>query len=150
MSDKCFICLSNTRTRSCTQCNIKCHRKCWETYVNEYSKTVKPKCPQCKIVLEQKKIMTRSVKRSMDKRLSNKEIVTKVKKLLKKSESINDSHKRQVVAREIFLFLLDNMYFIEENDSFRGVVKEKLIELSVSKWDYAKDMYMTMFGEQIR
>lgn len=153
MSTPCFLCLSNTRNRVCHQCRLKGHRKCWKKYVERSSEiemntgSSQVTCPQCKIHIRKRGgVTTRSMAMKSDKKI----IVSKIKKLLEQVDRSNGRVNKERYAREIFNYLLKNKWFLKTHYILEKAVRNKLIEFQTKDhWDYAGDMYMKMFGEQI-
>ncbi len=145
MSDLCFICLSNTRIGACTQCKLKCHRKCWKEYTDSIGKhvTSRVRCPQCKIIIKRTYIITRSVKKHM---IFNK----RIKSLLVDCDKAKEMPSKKQVIRKIFSYLLDNMNYVNNNTSFKNTIKQKLVEFyTLNDWKYANDVHIQMFGTPV-
>jgi hypothetical protein len=146
MSDLCFLCLSNTRINACTQCNLKCHRKCWKEYKKECETSLGIKCPQCKIVIKHTGVTTRLMK----KKSSVENIVVTIKNYLNECENtIGIDNKKRIII-QIFSLLLKNMEFVNKHPVFSQTLSDKLHELYKNNdWDYANIVHIQMFGEQI-
>jgi len=151
MTDKCFLCLSNTRLKMCHQCNLVAHRKCWKQYIDNKNKDLIYKscveCPQCKVSITFGHKMTT---RSMSGFKKTRHVADTIKLFIHKIQRTNGSQNLKLIHIQMFEFMLENMFFIHSHPRFELTVKNKLIEYStVDNWDYAGYVYEKMFGEPI-
>ena len=149
--DSCFICLENTNIKPCSHCNLRAHRTCWRDYISMSYKTKfeNVSCPICSRNIEQKRHMTRSVTRAEQQR-STLEIVRHIKGLITLSSNTIGCHNKMEIARELFEYMSNNMKFLHKYPDFDKTVRNKMIEfVNINKWNYPKNMYMKMFGEEI-
>lgn len=146
MSDSCFLCLINTRIKQCPQCNLRAHYKCWKKYT-DHSGTDCTKCPQCSMRIKKRRPMTREHSAF----LANKETIVKhIKSLLTLCATAVNRQQKTEYAIELFDYLLGNMVFVREYETFEKTVRDKLIQLhKLENWEPANDYYFRMFGEII-
>ena len=139
MSDACFLCPTNTKIKQCVRCNLRSHHKCWKKYLDS------AKCPQCSA-----KVRTKPVTRLRTRMTEKKEIVTHVKNLLTKLELTFGRPQKEIVATEIFDYLLLHINFVYTNKKFEVTVRQKLKEMYFEDhWEPGKDFYFRMFKTSI-
>ena len=74
----------------------------------------------------------------------------KVGKFINEIKRLKTPYQKRKRTRKLFTYLLKNIEIIHNNPEFDIVVKNKLIEFYVNdNWNYARNMYKKMFGEQI-
>jgi hypothetical protein len=147
MTDSCFLCLMNTKTKQCTRCNLHVHYKCWKKYLNSFEFNETKKCPQCK---EKVRDMPKTRARTHARRryLKQKDTFTNhILSQLSKCERVYGRLEKEKILTEIFDYLLDNMDYLLQHKKLNLVVRGKLKELYFqNKWYYAKDIYFRMYG----
>jgi hypothetical protein len=148
MSDKCFICLKNTRISHCDTCSIKCHNVCWSNYVKYRSELI-VYCPQCNTTARGKPL-TRSRTALLRELYILKEIPSTIQNFINKCANTSSSENKRLIVTDLFEYLLKNMFFVRKYTHFEKCVRKKLIEFqTIEEWNYAGEMYQRMFGEQI-
>ena len=140
MSDQCFVCLSNTRIKKCSQCNLRSHYKCWAEYL-KHSKTVDIRCPQCSIIIDH-----RVVTRSFDKK---QEFDSTVRYYLRRvSNTIGIPIRQKEIIKEMYKFMYKNFKFVDKDLELQ--MRIKLVELYINNnWKDAENIYMETFGTSI-
>ena len=155
MSDNCFLCLNISRTRRCSQCLLKARRKCWEQYIRHwrhsnsyhpYSRGGGIICPQCKKNSKNRRYNTRLHATETNKT----RCINTIKNFLNDVDTANGKENKKRIAKELFEYLYQNMWFVRNHRKFERTVRDKLVEFSVHEnWAFATEMYMKMFGETI-
>lgn len=155
MTDKCFLCLNISRTRRCSRCLLKAHRKCWNQYVRSskgsnsyhpYSRGDGIICPQCKQNSKNKRYKTRGYSAETNKT----RCINTIKNYLNDVEIAIGSENKKRIAKDLFEYLYKNMWFVRAHEKFEKSVRDKLVEISVHEnWAFAKEMHLKMFGERI-
>ena len=148
MSDKCFLCLNNCRTRRCAKCKVKAHRDCWTKYKKStrYYPYKANQCPQCRSNIKTKRYNTRL------NALSKKRVdcMYTVKDLLERVDRACGREQKMYSTKQLFEYLYQNMWFINRHKNFRKSVRNKLVELAtIERWEYAEKMHLLMFGEPV-
>lgn len=145
MSDTCFLCLTNTRIKQCVRCNLRSHHKCWKKYLDSVNIEETAKCPQCSA-----KVRTKPVTRLRTRMTEKKEIIAHVKNLLTKLDLTFGRLQKEIVATEIFDYLLLHINFVYTNKKFEVTVRQKLKEMYFEDhWEPGKDFYFRMFKTSI-
>lgn len=137
MSDNCFLCLNISRTRRCTQCKVKAHKSCWEEYtmVDETQR-----CPQCRATTKRKVYNTRL----------RENTIRVIRHFLTSIENRVGREQRCDVAKQLFEYLYQNIWFLDNNRLFRNIVKSKLVYLAIDEnWEYAKTAHERFFGQTL-
>lgn len=152
MSEPCRVCCKNTRVYVCSTCKVKVHYQCWSKYIIDKSYKEKTavsqiKCPQCGDRIQKHPMVTRSKAREA---LNRGRTISTIRHLLDKCGYSNGSDMCKKNAKNLFEYLLTKKEFVLSEGKFHHSVKTKLIQLyHLDKWEYARYMYMQMFGEEI-
>ena len=118
MTDKCFLCLNESRTRQCRHCTLKAHKRCWKTLM-AHGET---RCPMCRTPLSHP---ARATRRSQHPN----HVVQTIKDYLTTIEETSDRQRKRGVCNDLFQYLVDNRWFLEERPRLLAVAKTKLSEL---------------------
>jgi len=118
--DKCFICLEYTKKSICpvSKCNIKCHSKCYNEYVNTLGKF--DKCPKCKGVVKKYNL------RTTFKKCNKEQCVNIIRRYLNEINETPSKQQKVELCKNMFEFLYINVWFLDSQGNFKNVVKKKL------------------------
>jgi hypothetical protein len=158
MSEKCFLCLSNTSNKICTKCKCYSHPRCWGKYLQNttsvttiiypnHCSIMTPysiKCPCCRSEISNVKSLTRS-----DTKLGRKQFfLMNVRNMLFYMDTIEDFNEKLKVAKDIFNMILDNKQMIKDI-GLTNFIKDRLKFLYTEGWDLSNIFYLRIFGEQL-
>ena len=139
MTDNCFLCLKPALYLKCPGqiCKMKAHKKCWNEYCNQSINNI---CPVCRCFPKSKTYTTRS----------KTEYINEIKNYFILINTTPFIYDKKEIAKKMFNFMLENMYFMKNNPPFKSAVKRRLIFFyKNNKWFFAKEMYYKMFNENI-
>lgn len=141
-NSKCFLCLDISRTRRCKRCKITAHKHCWKKY-NRYHPYKRNNCPQCNIDLRKKYYNTR-----VDKK---QKCIKTIDQYLNDVNIASTKEQKKTIAKKMFEYMYENMWFVNSNKKFKKTVQEKLIELyNIDKWEFALKIYKLMFKDTFK
>ena len=156
-SEPCFICLKKSRNKVCPFCKCYAHTKCWGKYLyNELKITffiqddtknvfaevpMGTKCPQCRRLINQTSMITRSLTKS------SREIILClfIKELLKTTEHIDNFNKYENILKNIY----EHKILLKKKNIFlTKKLSDKLKELNNFGWNKANIYHLLLFNKQ--
>ena len=145
MTDNCFLCLKSALYLKCPGqiCKMKAHKKCWKEYCNQFTTNI---CPVCRCFPKLNTYRTRS----KTQKNAEEEYITKIKNYMTIINTSKGNYHKKKIAKKMFNFILENMYFINNHPRFKIAVKGRLIFCyNNNNWLFAKEIYYKMFNEDI-
>lgn len=160
MSEKCFICLNNTKNKICSMCKCSAHPACWGSYLKNttnvvtfvypnYCSIMSPyttRCPICRKNIGNVKSLTRSDTRNG----RGQALILTIRNMLFQIEMETNSKEKQEIAVRMFNIIVNNNILLFENETLATAIKEKLKTLyTINNWTPANLYHLRLFGEQI-
>jgi len=140
MVNNCFLCLQICRTRRCKTCSVVCHNTCWYNFKNKSD--TPDNCPQCRNLLDTKLHNTRV------KILNKKEFTAIIGECLEVSRMSSNRVVKIAQAIKIYTIIAENMWFLESNQHFNDVAKNKLLSfIQDSNWYEGIQLYERIWNE---
>ena len=117
MTNRCYLCYRGCHTRQCPSCPLKAHRKCWDLL------KAQGYCPSCGGRIGERLHNMRSTS------VRIKRVCRTIKEYLTAVKDANTRQDKEKPCKELFIYLLENKWFLQEHPVFYEAARKKLRQL---------------------